>query len=45
MERLRRIGHLQALDYSLKRWTAPTGYVEGDAVTVDNNAIEKQIPP
>ena len=35
----------KALDYSLKRWTALTRYVEDDAVPIDNNAVENQIRP
>jgi hypothetical protein len=35
----------KALDYSLKRWTALTRYVEDGAVPIDNNAVENQIRP
>jgi len=34
-----------ALDYSLKRWTALTRYLEDWAVPIDNNAVENQIRP
>jgi transposase len=35
----------KALDYSLKRWTALTRYLEDGAVPIDNNAVENQIRP
>lgn len=35
----------KAPDYSLKRWTALTRYVEDGAVPKDNNAVENQIRP
>ncbi len=35
----------KALDYSLKRWTALTRYLEDGAVPVDNNWVENQIRP
>lgn len=35
----------KALDYSLKRWPALTGYVDDDAVPIDNNWVENQIRP
>ena len=35
----------EALDYSLKRWVALTGYLEDGAVPIDNNAVENQIRP
>lgn len=35
----------KALDYSLKRWTALTRYLDDGAVPVDNNWIENQIRP
>ncbi len=35
----------KALDYSLKRWTALTRYLEDGAVPIDNNPVENQIRP
>ncbi|WP_426144026.1 IS66 family transposase [Pseudomonas sp. DWP3-1-2] len=35
----------KALDYSLRRWTALTRYLEDGAVPIDNNAVENQIRP
>jgi hypothetical protein len=35
----------KALDYSLKRWVALTGYLEDGAVPIDNNQIENLIRP
>jgi hypothetical protein len=31
----------KALDYSRKRWTALTRYLEDGAVPIDNNAVDK----
>jgi len=38
-------GTAKALDYSLKRWTALTRYLEDGCVPIDNNHIEQQIRP
>ncbi|MFE8073471.1 IS66 family transposase [Marinobacteraceae bacterium S3BR75-40.1] len=38
-------GTAKALDYSLKRWTALTRYLEDGAVPIDNNWVENQIRP
>src|SRR5699024_12562888 len=38
-------GTAKALDYSLKRWTALTRYLEDGRVPIDNNHIEQQIRP
>src|SRR5690625_4014208 len=38
-------GTAKALDYSLKRWTALTRYLEDGRVPIDNNPIEQQIRP
>jgi transposase len=35
----------KALDYSLKRWTTLTRYLEDGAVLIDNNVVENQIRP
>lgn len=35
----------KAMDYSLKRWTALTRYLEDGAVPIDNNPVENQIRP
>ena len=35
----------KALDYSLKRWTALTQFLDDAQVPIDNNAIENQIRP
>jgi transposase len=35
----------KALDYSLKRWTVLSRYLEDGAVPIDNNAVENQIRP
>src|SRR5690625_7938226 len=35
----------KALDYSLKRWTALTRYLDDGCVPIDNNHIEQQIRP
>jgi transposase len=35
----------KALDYSLRRWTALTRYLDDGAVPIDNNWIENQIRP
>jgi len=35
----------RALDYSFKRWTALTCYLDDGAVQIDNNRIENQIHP
>ena len=35
----------RALDYSLKRWTALTRYLNDGAVPIDNNWVENQIRP
>ncbi|CAN7258411.1 IS66 family transposase [Pseudomonas brassicacearum] len=35
----------RALDYSLKRWTALSRYLDDGAVPIDNNHIEQQIRP
>ncbi|MGV8862985.1 MAG: IS66 family transposase [Pseudomonas sp.] len=35
----------KALDYSLKRWTALSRYLEDGAVTIINNWAENQIRP
>nr|WP_052261095.1 IS66 family transposase [Pseudomonas sp. C5pp] len=35
----------KALDYSLKRWVAPTRYPDDGAVPIDNNQVENQIRP
>jgi transposase len=35
----------KALDYSLKRWTALSRYLDDGAVPIDNNWIENQIRP
>ncbi|CAM3353390.1 Transposase, IS66 family [Pseudomonas fluorescens] len=35
----------KALDYSLKRWTALSHYLDDGAVPIDNNHIEQQIRP
>lgn len=36
---------MKALDYSLKRWTALTRYLDDGNVPVDNNWVENQIRP
>jgi hypothetical protein len=38
-------GTARALDYSLKRWKALTGYLDDGAVPIDNNWVENQIRP
>lgn len=38
-------GTAKALDYSLKRWTALTRYLDDGAVPIDNNWVENQIRP
>lgn len=38
-------GTARALDYSLKRWTALTSYLDDGAVPIDNNWVENQIRP
>ena len=38
-------GTARALDYSLKRWTALTRYLNDGAVPIDNNWVENQIRP
>jgi hypothetical protein len=38
-------GTARALDYSLKRWTALTRYLDDGAVPIDNNWVENQIRP
>ncbi|MBK1888392.1 MULTISPECIES: IS66 family transposase [Marinobacter] len=38
-------GTARALDYSLKRWTALTRYLDDGAVPIDNNWMENQIRP
>ena len=38
-------GTARALDYSLKRWTALTRYLDDGAVPIDNNRVENQIRP
>ncbi|PLY15285.1 MAG: IS66 family transposase, partial [Sedimenticola sp.] len=38
-------GTAKALDYSLKRWSALTRYLEDGAVPIDNNWVENQIRP
>lgn len=35
----------KALDYSLRRWTALTRYLDDGAVPIDNNWVENQIRP
>ena len=35
----------RTLDYSLKRWTTLTRYLDDGAVPVDNNWVENQIRP
>ena len=35
----------KALDYSLKRWTALTQFLENGQLPIDNNWIENQIRP
>jgi hypothetical protein len=35
----------KTLDYSLRRWTALTRYLEDGAVPIDNNAVENQLRP
>lgn len=35
----------KALDYSLKRWTVLTRYLDDGAVPIDNNRVENQIRP
>ena len=35
----------KSLDYSLKRWSALTRFVDGGRLPVDNNWIEGQIRP
>ena len=35
----------KALDYSLKRWTALSRYLDDGAVPIDNNWCENQIRP
>ncbi len=35
----------KALDYSLKRWTALSRYLDDGAVPIDNNWAENQIRP
>jgi transposase len=35
----------KALDYSLKRWTALSRYLDDGAVPIDNNRVENQIRP
>jgi transposase len=36
---------MKALDYSLRRWTALTRYLDDGAVPIDNNWVENQIRP
>ena len=36
---------MKALDYSLKRWTALTRYLDDGTVPIDNNWVENQIRP
>ena len=38
-------GTARALDYSIKRWTALTRYLDDGAVPIDNNWVENQIRP
>jgi len=38
-------GTAKAMDYSLKRWTALTRYLDDGAVPIDNNWVENQIRP
>lgn len=38
-------GTARALDYSLKRWTALTRYLDDGMVPIDNNWVENQIRP
>ena len=38
-------GTARALDYSLKRWTALTRYLDDGAVPIDNNWVENQVRP
>lgn len=38
-------GTAQAIDYSLKRWSALTHYLDDGQVPIDNNWIENQIRP
>ena len=38
-------GTARALDYSLKRWTALTRYLDDGMVPIDNNRVENQIRP
>ncbi|WP_234827643.1 IS66 family transposase, partial [Mycobacterium tuberculosis] len=35
----------RALDYSLKRWTALTRYIDDGQLPIDNNWVENQIRP
>lgn len=35
----------KAFDYSLKRWTALTRYLDDGAVPIDNSWVENQIRP
>lgn len=35
----------KALDYGLKRWIALPRYLDGGAVSIDNNQVENQIRP
>jgi len=35
----------KALDYSLKRWTVLSRYLDDGAVPIDNNLCESQIRP
>ena len=35
----------KAIDYSLRRWGAPTRFLEDGAVPIDNNWVENQIRP
>ena len=35
----------KAIDYSLKRWTALTRYLDDGELPIDNNAVENRIRP
>lgn len=36
---------IKAIDYSLGRWRAPTGYIDDGDLPADNNWVENQIRP
>ncbi len=38
-------GTAKALDYSLKRWAAPSRHLDDGAVPIDNNRVENQLRP